>query len=341
MASPIPQAKTSDSEDVSWALQTAESQWARGDREEALKWLRRAVESASEGEDDMRALELAKAAAELTAPPPPSVPAPPVSRPPPPSRPGPSVAPQPPRSGPSVAPPAPRSGTSVAPPRPSGAPPRPSGAPPAPRSGPSVAPQRPTAPRVAPNATPRPVAAKTVPGPKDPKKEEQRKSARKSHAGEVQRGRGAPDEATHTHDMVFTATQQVDAAATQQLEAAPGPTVTEGHAHRDAMATAPPEVPPDAGGADAWPTEAIKGADMPSFEHERTRIGAAAYAPPADERPSSGPRPSQAVRIVLYRAADGSLRLAPAGSDVSAVTVEAMLVAMDPEVDLRAWLASK
>jgi len=331
MASPIPQAKTSDSEDVSWALQTAESQWARGDREEALKWLRRAVESASEGEDDMRALELAKAAAELTAPPPPSVPAPPsVSRPPP-----------PPRSGPSVAPPAPpRSGTSVAPPRPSGAPPRPSGAPPAPRSGPSVAPQRPTAAKVAPNATPRPVAAKTVPGPKDPKKEEQRKSSRKSHAGEVQRGRGAVDEATHTHDMVFTATHQVDAAATQQTDAAPGPTVTEGHAHRDAMATAPPEVPTDAVGADAWPTEAIKGSDMPSFEHERTRIGAAAYAPP-EERPSSGPRPTQAVRVVLYRAADGTLRVAAAGTEVSAVTVEAMLVAMDPEVDLRTWLASK
>ncbi|HEX7603427.1 MAG TPA: hypothetical protein VF316_17530, partial [Polyangiaceae bacterium] len=201
---------------------------------------------------------------------------------------------------------------------------------------------RPTASKVAPTATPRPVAARTVPGPKDAKsREEQRKSARKSHAGEVQRGRGPADEATHTHDMVFTATHQVDAAATQQTDAAPGPTVTEGHAHRDAMATAPPEVPTDAVGADAWPTEAIKGADMPSFEHERTRIGAAAYHSESEERPVSGPRPSQAIRVVLYRAADGTLRLAPAGTEVSAVTVEAMLVAMDPEVELRTWLTSK
>ena len=193
MASPIPQAKTSDSEDVSWALQTAETQWARGDRAEALKWLRRAVDSASEGEDDMRALELAKAAAELTAPPPPSVPAPP-------------------RSGPSVAPPRP---SGAPPPRPSGAPPpRPSGAPPAPTSSSaSVSPPRPasgkpTAPKMPPAAAPRPVAAKTVPGPRDPRpRDEQKKTSRKSHAGEVQRGRGAPDESTQTHEMVFTAPQ--------------------------------------------------------------------------------------------------------------------------------------
>jgi hypothetical protein len=33
--------------------------------------------------------------------------------------------------------------------------------------------------------------------------------------------------------------------------------------------------------------------------------------------------------------------VAAAGTDVSAVTVEAMLVALDPEVDLKTWLASK
>ena len=320
MASPIPQAKTGDSEDVSWALETAASQWARGDRDEALKWLRRAVESASEGEDDMRALELAKAAAELTSQPPTSVPPPPVSRPP---------------------PPAPRSGPSVAPPRPSGVPPAPKS------SGTSVVPPRPaatrpTAPKVAAAATPRPVAAKTVPGPKDPKpkdKEELRKTARRSHAGEVSRGRGPADESTQTNsDMVFTATQQVDAA--QGATA----TVTEAQDHhRDPMATKPPEDGAAAGAseADAWPTEAIKGADMPSFEAERTRIGAAAYRSDTDEHAATGPRPSQALRVVLYRAPDGTLRIAPAGTDVSAVTVEAMLVALDPEVDLKTWLASK
>lgn len=318
MASPIPQAKTDDSEDVSWALQTAESQWARGDREEALKWLRRAVESASEGEDDQRALDLAKAAADLAAQPAASVPPSPVSRPP----------PLPPRSGPSVTPPRP-SGVTQAPRSSSG-----SVAPPRRASG------RPTAPKAAASEAPRPVAARTVPGPTDPKpqdKESLRKTARKSHAGEVQRGRGPADESTHTHEMVFTATQQVDAAQSASS------TLTEAQdAHRDPMATKPPDMPGDHGGADAWPTEAIKGADLPSFEHERTRIGAAAYhSTDTDEHSAAGPRPSQALRVVLYRVADGSLRIARAGTDVSAVTVDVMLVAMDHDVDLRAWLSSK
>jgi hypothetical protein len=54
-----------DSKDVSWALATADTCWKRGERAEALRWLRRAVESASEAEQDERALELAKAAADL------------------------------------------------------------------------------------------------------------------------------------------------------------------------------------------------------------------------------------------------------------------------------------
>lgn len=62
---PIPQPTASDPEDVSWALSTAEAMWARGDVAEAVKWLRRGAEAASEAEADERALELAKAAANL------------------------------------------------------------------------------------------------------------------------------------------------------------------------------------------------------------------------------------------------------------------------------------
>ncbi|MGH7329731.1 MAG: hypothetical protein ACREJX_15395, partial [Polyangiaceae bacterium] len=62
---PIPKASPDDHEDVSWALSTAEATWNRGDRPDALKWLRRAAEAASEAEADDRALELAKAAAEI------------------------------------------------------------------------------------------------------------------------------------------------------------------------------------------------------------------------------------------------------------------------------------
>lgn len=62
----VPEPKPEDPEDVSWALSTAEAMWARGDHAEGIKWVRRAAEAASEAEDDNRALELAKAAADLT-----------------------------------------------------------------------------------------------------------------------------------------------------------------------------------------------------------------------------------------------------------------------------------
>lgn len=63
---PIPPPLPTDPEDVSWALSTAEAMWSRGDMGEALKWLRRAAEAASEAEADERALALAKAAANLS-----------------------------------------------------------------------------------------------------------------------------------------------------------------------------------------------------------------------------------------------------------------------------------
>ena len=56
--------------------------WTKGDYPEALRWLRRAAENASEEGDDLRAVQLAKGAADLraqvgpvTEPPPPVQPA--------------------------------------------------------------------------------------------------------------------------------------------------------------------------------------------------------------------------------------------------------------------------
>ncbi|WP_394849366.1 hypothetical protein LZC95_18210 [Pendulispora brunnea] len=63
---PIPAPLADDHEDVSWALSTAKTTWDRGEHTDALKWLRRAAEAASEAEADDRALALAKAAADLT-----------------------------------------------------------------------------------------------------------------------------------------------------------------------------------------------------------------------------------------------------------------------------------
>jgi hypothetical protein len=65
MDAPIPTPRSDDDEDVHWALSTAGALWGRGERVEALKWLRRAAEQASDVNADMRSLELFKAAAEL------------------------------------------------------------------------------------------------------------------------------------------------------------------------------------------------------------------------------------------------------------------------------------
>ena len=62
----FPAAEPDDSEDVTWTLQTAGTMWARGDTHEAVRWLRRAAEAAGDSGNDMRAVALAQAAADLT-----------------------------------------------------------------------------------------------------------------------------------------------------------------------------------------------------------------------------------------------------------------------------------
>jgi hypothetical protein len=62
----IPPTKSTDAEDVVWGLQTADTLWRRGERIDALVWLRRAAQAAGDANDDDRALELARHAAELT-----------------------------------------------------------------------------------------------------------------------------------------------------------------------------------------------------------------------------------------------------------------------------------
>jgi hypothetical protein len=61
----IPRTLPNDSEDVVWALETAESLWKRGERVDAVVWLRRAAQAAGETDDAKRAASLANSAAEL------------------------------------------------------------------------------------------------------------------------------------------------------------------------------------------------------------------------------------------------------------------------------------
>jgi hypothetical protein len=63
----LPAPRDEDPEDVSWALQTADALWKRGEYADAVSWIRKAANAASEAEADMRVIELAKAAAELSA----------------------------------------------------------------------------------------------------------------------------------------------------------------------------------------------------------------------------------------------------------------------------------
>jgi hypothetical protein len=103
--SAFPVSTEQDDEQVATALDTATALWSRGDAREALRWLRRAAEMAGEAGDDWRAVQLARAAADLANElqiPPTLVPA--------------SVAPIAPRSQPSHPVPAPRSQPSHAPP---------------------------------------------------------------------------------------------------------------------------------------------------------------------------------------------------------------------------------
>jgi hypothetical protein len=89
--------------------------------------------------------------------------------------------------------------------------------------------------------------------------------------------------------------------------------------------------------------------DLAEGPEEKTRIGVPAYqagamaaadvpVPAKVAEPSM--RPSQAMRVIVWRAADG-VHVAPHGTHVSAIAVDAVLVALDPTADLAAWLSKK
>jgi hypothetical protein len=307
----IPPARDDDPEDVSWALSTAATSFARGDRAEALKWLRRAAEAASEAERDTRALELAKAAAELSppsvAPPAPSVP--------------PSVVPPPVSSkGPPPLPSSP-------PPLPSSPPPLPS-SPPARASAPVPPPSRPSAPAPRPSA---PASRPSSPASKP--------AAKASSPAPTKRAGIKPAKAADETSKRPAVKPKLDHRTRPRIIAAQDePTDTHVITEVTKLDTKPPAAA-QVSEAEAWPTESMDSAQFDAlhdvYGQERTRIGAPPY-----KQDKLQFRASQAVHVVLWRDADGTLRIAPRGTSVSAVTIEALLVAPGPDVDLIAWLSS-
>jgi hypothetical protein len=61
----VPEAASDDSHDVVEALDIARSLWEKGERRDAVRWVRRAVEAADEAGHTTRVVALARAAAEL------------------------------------------------------------------------------------------------------------------------------------------------------------------------------------------------------------------------------------------------------------------------------------
>ena len=106
----LPEVEPNDPEAVAVAVETARALFRSGDRLESLRWLRRAAERAEESGDDVRAVHLARSAADLSTalqsvqPPPPVTP---TLQPPPPPPPPPAPVPPPPAPAPVPPPPAP------------------------------------------------------------------------------------------------------------------------------------------------------------------------------------------------------------------------------------------
>jgi hypothetical protein len=116
-----------------------------------------------------------------------------------------------------------------------------------------------------------------------------------------------------------------------------------------APATKRDSAPSIARGADVSIPDLLEDDELADSPEEKTRIGVPAYQagamaaaetpePPNVAEPSL--RPSQAMRVIVWRGPDG-VHVAPQGTRVSAIAVDAFLVAVDPSADLAAWLSKK
>jgi hypothetical protein len=304
--SSVPTAKKDDPEDVAWALQTAEATWSRGDHGDALKWIRRAAEAASEAERDDRALELAKAAADVaslmtdrvTAVAPPPIP---------------GGAPQRQDAAPASAGPA-NLGSSAAS---------------AGRVG------APMAPRVGNNAASLPRPGQKGPLPARVQAGQISKRGGRRSAPSITEETGIPSEVRSRRASITNETKKrgrLSKPAAEETVQAPPVSARQ----------------PSAEEVDAWPTASLSGDELDAAAlAQNTTLGAPAYRETAEKASARPPPPSavplvmsQAVRVVVWRAADG-VHVAPAGTHVAAIGVEAVLVALDPVADLATWLANR
>ena len=129
----------------------------------------------------------------------------------------------------------------------------------------------------------------------------------------------------------------------------PEPTIV---GHRDELLRAEREK--SAEEWDASPTENLTGEEMDHMNAGDRKT--TAFALPKARPPSVSPPPararevttvhdpgiqtSQAVRVVVWRDG-GGVHIAPAGTVVSSITIDAVLVVLEPSADLTAWLSQR
>jgi hypothetical protein len=121
--------------------------------------------------------------------------------------------------------------------------------------------------------------------------------------------------------------------------------------HRDDLVRAEREKSAEAW--DASPTENLSGEEMDHMNEGDRKT--TAFALPRARPPSVAPPPargpsatvhdpeiqtSQAVRVVVWRDGNG-VHIAPAGTVVSSITIDAVLVVLEPSADLTAWLSQR
>jgi hypothetical protein len=340
----VPKPKRDDPEDTSWALSTAEAMWTRGEHADAIKWIRRAAEAASEADADERALELAKCAADLASlaselspntvenpsPGPQSDAKTVIGR-------APSFPPMPAASP--VAPIAsgtPAGGVLAAasgrsrPPTPSNAPPAPSKTPSSSTKSAPPRPERELKKLLDPEIDENSIVAVTR-GPEDVTRPVH--TPTRSRPSSEPRAPAAEARTSGSEPRLGTTVPALGAAGY------PSPGVTKipmdpDHERVTTPAPSPRQKTAPADDMDDWPTQAIKHDELAELSDERTRLKAESEAP----RRKAGV--TQAMRVVMWKTADG-VQVAPAGTKVKAPTMEALIVTLDPDVDLTTWLRKR
>jgi hypothetical protein len=210
---------------------------------------------------------------------------------------------------------------------------------------------------------PKAAAVRTPPAvtPVAPRTTEPRRAARRSRP-DIDIARKS-DETTQTQqDLALPLAQpkrrgRASRPAAEEVTAlvppAPSPPPPPSPASRPTPVPAPSDSGPiQTDDPEAWPTQSLAGRDLLDEPQEKTRIGVPAYeasakmASVATDLPSTptlelGPlRTSQAIRVIVWRTHEG-VHVAPHGTRVAAITVDAMLVGLDPSADLVAWLSGK